>query len=433
MKKFARVFIGLALVLSLISVAMFFVVTDKTPTVAETSISGLNDAESVTKLLGQLQTSIHDRKNPSTVIITKVQIESLLAFIERAKPEIRSRAALSNYMTSIQVSYSLPDLWFNRYVNLYVSLMPGQQIHIDSVQVGAVILRGDWALNLLVMLVDWWTRSDIATYAAAQITNISMSPERVSISMKPLEGLLRQLNEVKNGISVEQDDWLSQRTAFYIRFLARTSVNNLDIYENVEPSLSIYLAAVMREAMRSGTEAPEKENEAAILALTIFAGHHRFANFVGTVHNDPDRAPQPPHPTRLAMRKDLSQHYIISAGLKLLSEKGLTAAIGEFKELMDRVLGGSGYSFVDLAADMAGVRLAQMAIDPNHAARLQQRLADIEGEAMFFPPIDGLPEGLSKSEFSQRYGNVNSPEYLAMIEQIELRLDQLPLFNTSNR
>lgn len=428
MKRFFRLFLGAAVVLIVTAVILFFAATDETPAVNVTAINGLNNAESVTKLLSQLQTSIYDRKNPHTVVLTKTQINSLLAFLERAKPQLRGRSELSEFESSIELSYLLPEAWLNRYLNFRVTLLPGQHIHIDYVNLGSISLRGDWALSLLVTLADWWTKSDIATYAVAQITNVNMSSDMVSISMKPLDGLLRQLNEMKNGLSVEQDDWLSQRTAYYIRFLARTSVNNLKIYEDTKPSLSHYLSAVMQEAQRSGTKSPEKENEAAILALTIFTGHHRFANFVGSVHSDPDRAPRPPHPTRLADRKDLSQHFIISAALKLLSEKGITAAIGEFKELMDRVLGGSGYSFVDLAADMAGVRFAQAAINSDTALQLQRELADLEGEEVFFPSIDGLPEGLNKAEFTQRYKNVNSEQYIEMIELIEMRIDQLPLY-----
>ena len=428
MKRFIRFFVAFSLTLLVITVALFFVVTDSKPLVVNSSINGLNDAESVTKLLGQLQTSIYDRNNPHTITITKTQIDSLLAFAERAKPQFRGLAELTDHLTYVQASYQLPEIWLSRYVNLQVSFMPGQKIHIDQVQVGSATLRGDWALSLLVAAADWWTKSDIASYAAAQITKVSMSPELVSVSMKPLDGLLRQLNEIRNGLSVEQDTWLSQRTAYYIRFLARTSVNDLQIYEDTEPSLSVYLSAVMQEAIRSGEGAPEKENEAALLALTIFAGHHRFANFVGNVHSDPDRAPKPPHETRLFGRKDLSQHFIISAGLKLLSEKDVTAAIGEFKELMDRVLGGSGYSFVDLAADMAGVRFAQVAIDPLYAKQLQQQVAEMQGEGLFFPDTTDLPEGLSKTEFVKIFQDVNSPEYLALIAKIEQKLDGLPLY-----
>ena len=84
MQSVIRFLLGSLLVLGVAAVIGFFITTDKQAKVKETSLSGLNDAESLTQLLRQLQASIHDRNKPQTVIITKVQINSLLAFIEKS-------------------------------------------------------------------------------------------------------------------------------------------------------------------------------------------------------------------------------------------------------------------------------------------------------------------------------------------------------------
>ncbi|MBT0585349.1 hypothetical protein [Alteromonas oceanisediminis] len=429
MKRLAQILVGIVLVVIFLVMMGWFVLTDSKPSVSASTISGLNEAESVTSLLGQLQTSIHDRHNAHTITVTKPQIDSLLAFAERAKPEFRGNAELQQYSATLQLSYQLPRHLMERYVNVRVTVLPGNRVHIDQLVVGDLTVRGDWALDGIIMLVDWWTNSDIASFAYEQVTQVAMTTDELSISLQPLNALMDQLNMIKNGLSVEQDDWLSQRTAEYLRYLAIISVDDKSIYHNTQPSLGIYLSAVMRRAQSTGTRTAVEENEAALLALTIFAGHHRFANLVGAVQPDPDRAIRPPHPTVLADRKDLSQHFIISAGLKLLSEQGLTNAIGEFKELMDRVLGGSGYSFVDLAADLAGVKLAKMAIDPRYAADIQQRLAENADESLFFPRIDGLSEGYSKAEFVERFTNVNSAAYLAEVERVQARVDAVPLYD----
>ena len=65
----------------------------------------------------------------------------------------------------------------------------------------------------------------------------------------------------------------------------------------------------------------------------------------------------------LAGRRDLLQQFIVSAGLRVLAENGVPMAIGEFKELLDSRSGGSGFSFVDLAADRAGLRFADYVIE----------------------------------------------------------------------
>jgi hypothetical protein len=163
------------------------------------------------------------------------------------------------------------------------------------------------------------------------------------------------------------------------------------------------------------------------MALAIFTGHYRFANFVGEVQPVVGKIAQPKAPAILAKRVDLNQHFIFSAAIKILSEQGLSIAIGEFKELMDRGKGGSGYSFVDLSADYAGVKFAQTATEPEKALQLQNMLAGISSENVFFPSIKGLPEGFNKAEFTQRFGEIDSPEYLKIVNDIHNRVDSLAI------
>jgi hypothetical protein len=163
------------------------------------------------------------------------------------------------------------------------------------------------------------------------------------------------------------------------------------------------------------------------MALAIYAGHHRFANFVGNVQPITNKLAMPQKPAMLAKRADLNQHFIFSAGIKILSEQGLSIAIGEFKELMDRGNGGSGYSFVDLSADFAGVKFAQTATEPEKAQNLQRLLANSTDETLFFPNIKGLPEGLNKAAFAKHFTQVDSPEYKKLVKEIHKRVDALAI------
>ncbi|QPG05288.1 hypothetical protein IT774_14410 [Salinimonas marina] len=143
---------------------------------------------------------------------------------------------------------------------------------------------------------------------------------------------------------------------------------------------------------------------------------------------DIERALKPAAPPLLRGRNDLARHFIISAALQMLSEQEVTFAIGEFKELMDRGMGGSGYSFIDLTADMAGVELAILLSDEDTALATQDALAKAASEDLYMPPITGLTEGLSKQQFIERYEAVDSEAYLSEVEQIRQRLAQMPLY-----
>ncbi|MFT6779390.1 MAG: hypothetical protein ACJAV1_003333, partial [Paraglaciecola sp.] len=54
-------------------------------------------------------------------------------------------------------------------------------------------------------------------------------------------------------------------------------------------------------------------------------------------------------------------------------------------------------------------------------------LAGNTNESLFFPDIQGLPEGLRKNEFSRRFTEVDSPEYLEMVRSINQRIAELPI------
>ena len=82
---------------------------------------------------------------------------------------------------------------------------------------------------------------------------------------------------------------------------------------------------------------------------------------------------------------------------------------------------------MELAADFAGVEFAVAATNPSSASSVQNILADIGDENAFFPNIKGLPEGLSKTDFTRIFTKVDSPEYIEMVQNITQRIAELPL------
>lgn len=414
---------GLVLTVS----ALIILALENAPGVVAASHQQVNQAESVQQLMRQLRYSIKQRYREQDILLTEAQLNSLTGFAQRAVPAFRGAVQVQPDRAVVHTSYQLPGWLAGRYLNTEVVVLPGTELVVESVRVGDLYLPGNWVLNALVTMVDWHTQSDLASNTLHQVKHVQMFNQALLVSMRPMDSLLKDLNNVRNGIGSQQDEALRQRTAHYLAFLDQLN----DRLPQVTHSLSTYLTALMQHASSRSQVmdyAAWQENEAALIALAIFAGHHRFANFVGDVQPRTDRVALPKYRPVLAGRTDLSQHFIFSAAIKILSRKGISAAIGEFKELMDRSRSGSGYSFVDLAADLAGIRFAEAALDPAKAGKVQIRIALAGVEAEFFPNIDGLPEGLSKPEFTRQFGEVDSEAYLAMMDEIERRLDDLPLY-----
>lgn len=204
-----------------------------------------------------------------------------------------------------------------------------------------------------------------------------------------------------------------------------TRLADLTAAAPAQPSWS--LAQVMpplfelaRERSGAGEDAA-LENRAALLVLGLVANGVNLATLL------PERREElVARPIRLTLagRRDFTQHLLISAALAADSGVPLADRIGLFKELVD-ARRGSGFSFNDLAANRAGVRIGQLAVeDP---ARLQQRLAGSLDDQDLLPDVSDLPEFLGEREFRRRFGGPGEPAYERQRVDIEERLDQSPL------
>lgn len=174
-------------------------------------------------------------------------------------------------------------------------------------------------------------------------------------------------------------------------------------------------------------EATVEGNRAAILALAIAIGHERLARYAGLDREDPlvQEAALLREGTTLRGRGDLPRHYLLSAGLAVVENPLVSDAGGLLKEELDALARGTGFSFVDLAADRAGVRFAVAATaSESRATALRARLHEGFAVDDYFPPLDDLPENLTPEEFRSRYGRMGSPRYREAVEGIEARIDR---------
>lgn len=124
-------------------------------------------------------------------------------------------------------------------------------------------------------------------------------------------------------------------------------------------------------------------------------------------------------------RNDSAQHFVVSAALAAWAGEPAANAIGLYKEIDDS-RGGSGFSFADLAADRAGTRFGERLI--GDSSRVDAALAGALTDGDLLPPLAALPEGFSSTEFKAHFGDRDSPAYRRLSDEIERRLDELPLY-----
>jgi len=131
-------------------------------------------------------------------------------------------------------------------------------------------------------------------------------------------------------------------------------------------------------------------------------------------------------PTLLG-RNDLARHFVFSAAMTALSSAKISESAGLLKEMRDSQ-GESGFSFTDLAADLAGIALAEYVNDSEERLR---EVAQSFTVAKFMPGIEGLREGLSFVDFQQAYGSTSDPRFLQEVDQVRQRVKKLPIYATT--
>lgn len=433
MKRSLKWVLGLAfatiLLLFVGLLALTFSVFQREPLVAVEAPAQLDGADSVNTLLAQLQRAFSKREEGHDITLSEQQIESLVGVLQRAIPNFSGKVNVTPVGSTIALTFAPSHQ--SLFINVSALILPGNALALEQINVGDIHLSGRYVLSLLEWVINTWTESEVATLALTRIEHVSMTESDMTLRLGPLDALLAELNTVKLNLGVDEESELSVLSAYYLRY-----ISGRELALSTSPqSLIEYL----REGMARAREQSKTEddavlhNKAVIVALAAYVGHHSVGHLVGDIQPNASIAIKPKRGATLHGRNDLARHFIISAAFQLLSEEGVSLAIGEFKELMDRGQGGSGYSFVDLAADMAGAEFAKVAIDPARAKQTQTDIARIQTESQIIPPILDLPEGLSKEVFTLKYERVDSEQYVKEVEKIRQRLGETPMYSPSNK
>jgi hypothetical protein len=184
------------------------------------------------------------------------------------------------------------------------------------------------------------------------------------------------------------------------------------------------LAFAYAEDNSHGTDAV-MPNQAAILALGVILGEDQVARVARRELYSGERQQRAAirRRTSLQGRGDLSQHFWVSAALAVLLDENQSLTIGIGKELKDSTPGGSGFSFVDMAANKAGIRFAVAATRDQYSARsVQLRIARGVKQEDYLPSVTDLPEGISADDFHSVFGGLGGQPSVGLFAEIDRRL-----------
>jgi len=365
----------------------------------------------------------HDPRGQTPDVIQSIQLDEaelnrLLNYAVELRQVSGIAAELTPGQATLTATLAVPRNPFGRYLNLTaeVAEVPGG-IRIQGLQLGSLPLPGALA-DGMARLAHRWLRRD-KTYAtlADAFSQVSFDENQATLDYRWHPELLTQLERKSAELLIAPED--QARMLVYAEQL--DALLKRHPHGSTVPLVQV-AAPLFAHAHALGSHAAE-ENRAALTALAAYLSGISLPKLLEGDSQSIRRAPR----VLLALhgRRDFAEHFMISAALTVNGGSRLASAIGLIKEEEDANK-GSGFSFTDLAANRAGVRLGERATG-EAATHVQQQLAAARSDADLLPDFRDLPEFMSQAEFDRRFGPVGSPRYQKVIDRIDARLAAHPL------
>ncbi|NOR68354.1 MAG: hypothetical protein GQ532_01440, partial [Methylomarinum sp.] len=255
---------------------------------------------------------------------------------------------------------------------------------------------------------------DYYILAAQHIRGIQISNKQLTISYTSPKNL-------NNKLSLNDKNY--QSVIFYQQHLS-------NIIAQHDPKWRLSLAELLQPLFkfayqRSTINTAIAENRAVLIAISSYVNKNEIQAFLPFKLG---LETQKNYPASLYRRTDMAKHFMISAVLAATGAETLAHILGQEKELNDAKQ-GSGFSFIDLAGDRAGLRFGKTAIaSPTEARKLQKRMFNIKDYTAFMPEVRDLPENMSHTVFKQQYDSIYSAKYQNMLKKIDQRIAQLVIY-----
>ena len=412
-------------VVSLLSIAVLVAVAgiESSPLFEPAKRLSHQDIARIKQLLRQHDPRRLKKQEVRTLSLTERDLNLLLEYGIPKTLNTGARAELRPDGMKVRLTVKLPDSPLGNYLNITADLSATvNRIHVERISLGGLSLPV-WLVEPLLLQGHrvMLARFDEYRAAAEAISSYRFHDDRLVVVYQLDPNLVERLQQSGKVFLFPEAD--THRMLAYHEELVRIS----NQYASLRVSLDRVLPPLFQLAAARTTESgePQAENRALLLTLALHALGKNISRFIDV----PTRRPAQLLRLNVLGRHDLVQHYLVSAALTVSAGSGLAGAMGVFKELDDS-RGGTGFSFADLLADRAGIRLAEIATDTEQQARqLQQRMGDPQlMETDFMPDIEDLPEGIMELEFKHRYRDLDSKNYRIIEDEIEHRLSLCKMY-----
>lgn len=413
----------LYLLLSAAALSMFFLLLTSEGQV-ESRTASSEDVRVLQNLSFHARNFLRDSTDDTVLQISHADLQSVLNVASDSLKPLVFHGAITESQLVINADMPLPAPFEQRIFSLSCQFEQHViEFAINRCKAGQISIPGSLMMWLLRQSFAFVFKAPDDHLVFQLLLTADVSQQVLSFQKKAVlahSSENNQLNATGNQFSLQ-----SMQGPEHLEDLAPyfSLLSQLNVAYSGEEKLSFYLQQLLQAAASKPTSF-ETEASTALWALAIVAADRRFLHLTPSAV-DTGIIPKLPR-LKLGGREDLALHFLYSAAMRISANSTLALKIGAFKEISDAGAGGSGFSFIDMAANKAGIWLVD-----NIASINQQQLFILDSdafEAAFMPEWHDLPEGLSESQLQKQFGGPDGAGAQALLQQIEQRLAELTLF-----
>ena len=305
----------------------------------------------------------------------------------------------------------------------------GNLLKLESLQIGKLNVPEAFLRYALTRIRASLESSNVAyqdfNLLLSSVQQVTVLPHRIDVELLWDPALISNISSHAPQLFISEQD--RHRIVDYYRQIGEIAAAIPSDLRAV--SLNAFLVPLFTAAVeksRSGSD-PVAENRTLFQALAIYINDENIEQLIGA-----ELAESLPQPklieVRLRRRQDLARHLVAMAAITASAGADLAQMLATTKEAYDARY-RSGFSFSDLTANTVGVTMADHSTRDARTARLmQERLANLQDEADYMPPVGNSRDGLSESDFNAIYRNRSSEEYRQRLSEIQELINARPLF-----
>ncbi|GGW62521.1 hypothetical protein [Alishewanella tabrizica] len=337
------------------------------------------------------------------------------------------RGVIQNASVDINITYPLPAHFGDKLISLKCTWsVQTKAFVIEQCRIGKLTIPSFLTNFLFNSMVKLALDSPADNKLLQLIKQGVVQDKKLLFNGGELQNIDLNINALLHKTLTSQQSLLSESAsvaphlAFYLERLKQLTAKHPN-----ERRLAFFMQNLLVDAIeRSASSSLNEEYLSVVWALAAGFGNKNFAQYVSGGEKS-ITVPALPR-VELAARRDLTLHFLYSAVIKSLGNIHIANQIGRLKEISDAGKGGSGFSFVDMAANKAGIHFVDQLSKINK--NLVLTLDTDAFQAAFFPSISDLPEGLSESQLNEQFGGIRGDKIAELETLIEKRLAALALY-----